>query len=571
MTGLLGAFFWLRWRLLLNGLRGGRRRDRIEQISRALAFSTPFIVAALSAGSIAGTLTAGLFIGRALAAGAIGPDMLLRTGALVLTFAMGFTIVLAIVSPLQSGPAESTRFLLLPITARAWHALDVVSRLLDPWIALLAPGLLALAAGLLAGGRAWAALVALAGGAAFVALLASLSSLLGRTAAWLLRDRRRSEVVALLVPLVLVMASFVPALLTLTRGDSESAPLPETTAETSAPRGPVDAPLLAIVFPPQAFGRALRDALAAGGPAGGEWLLALAGQTALIFGLSAAVHARMLGTGSDRGRRAARIDRAGFATLPGLGPGASAVAVAQARTTLRSVQGRMAVLLPGPIFAAVAAAALRSPRHEAIQAVAGLHGYLVLAAGALFGLFTMQNVMLNLFGTDRAGLTLQFLLPLDARHLARGKIAGCAIVYGAGVAVSLAAAILASPSGSPWLWFATMAGAAATFLLYSPFAIWLSALLPVYSDLSKLSRTSGGHKAHGAAAFAGMVLVPLLGLPAGIVIGVAGIGFDRPALAFVLACVWLALAALVARPLIDRASRTIPARQENLALVAQGR
>ena len=33
----LRAFVWLRWRLLVNSLRGGRKRDRLEEISRVLA------------------------------------------------------------------------------------------------------------------------------------------------------------------------------------------------------------------------------------------------------------------------------------------------------------------------------------------------------------------------------------------------------------------------------------------------------------------------------------------------------------------------------------------------------
>jgi hypothetical protein len=48
----LRAFIWLRWRLLANGLRGGRRRDTIEQISRSLQLFMPIILGVMSLGIV---------------------------------------------------------------------------------------------------------------------------------------------------------------------------------------------------------------------------------------------------------------------------------------------------------------------------------------------------------------------------------------------------------------------------------------------------------------------------------------------------------------------------------------
>ena len=82
------------------------------------------------------------------------------------------------------------------------------------------------------------------------------------------------------------------------------------------------------------------------------------------------------------------------------------MAFAQARTALRSVRGRLTVLLPGPMIAVLpvmlAQATTRSARDNwAIEVAA--HGHWVLGVSLLFALYSMQAFTMNLFGSDRAG------------------------------------------------------------------------------------------------------------------------------------------------------------------------
>ena len=172
----LRAMIWLRWRLLANALQGGRRRDRFEQVSRALALVVPLIVVGLSMGTVVAISVRGFLGGRAMATTLIEPALvtLFVRGALLAVAVLVLT--LAVTSPAQSALAQYTRLLLLPIHRRVLHLVEVLANLADPWLAFAAVGVLALAAGLVAGGRPEVALVALATGGVLLVLFAALGS-----------------------------------------------------------------------------------------------------------------------------------------------------------------------------------------------------------------------------------------------------------------------------------------------------------------------------------------------------------------------------------------------------------
>jgi hypothetical protein len=125
-----------------------------------------------------------------------------------------------------------------------------------------------------------------------------------------------------------------------------------------------------------------------------------------------------------------------------------------------------------------------------------------------------------------------------------------------------------TPTGSPWLWLATLAGGAATFALLAPAFVWLSALFPTASDLSK---TGPGGNPHALPMFGGTLLTLVIAAPAGLILTGGGLWLQQPALAFVVMLVWLAIAAALAMPLVTLASRAIGFRRENLVLVSGGR
>ena len=122
MIRLIGAFVWLRWRLLRNtlGVARANRRDSLEQLSRALAFVVPLVVVVLSLGSVAAMAVAGFIAGRVAGSGRIDPAIILLIVRAVLLFACVLLLVFAVLSPTQSALAQYTRLLLLPISKRPW-------------------------------------------------------------------------------------------------------------------------------------------------------------------------------------------------------------------------------------------------------------------------------------------------------------------------------------------------------------------------------------------------------------------------------------------------------------------
>jgi hypothetical protein len=175
---------------------------------------------------------------------------------------------------------------------------------------------------------------------------------------------------------------------------------------------------------------------------------------------------------------------------------------------------------------------------------------------------------MNLFGSDRSGLTRLFLVPATDVELARGKIAGCGLVFATAGALCVVVALIMSPNGPVSYWLATIVGAAATYALFSPVAIVCSTFFPVASDLSK---TGSGGNPHPLPMFGGTILTPVLAAPAAGVFLINWLWIRQPAAVLVLMIVWLAVAIVVAVPILGLASRAIAARRENLALVAQGR
>jgi hypothetical protein len=243
------------------------------------------------------------------------------------------------------------------------------------------------------------------------------------------------------------------------------------------------------------------------------------------------------------------------------------VAFAQIRTALRSVRGRLVVLAPGPLVGMLVMLFSRIPGEEWAGVLAA-RPYYAVGAIAVFGLYAMQAFTMNMFGSDRAGLTLHFLSPVADVDLARGKIAGCAMMLAAILALGVVVVLVVIPSGSPFLWLAAVAGGFATFLWLSPLFVWFSALFPVAADLSK---TGSGGNPHGLPMLLGTVLVLVVGAPAALVLIAAEFWLEQPAIGLALMAGWTLLSATVSWPLVSLASRTIGLRRENLAMVAQGK
>jgi hypothetical protein len=267
-------------------------------------------------------------------------------------------------------------------------------------------------------------------------------------------------------------------------------------------------------------------------------------------------------------RRRARSVHGGFPRLPGLSAAASAVAVVQARTALRTVRGRLVVLLPGPMFAVLGLVTRRMPDEFPGGDALGTHGPLLLGVQAVFSLYALLAFSMNQFASDRAGLTLQFLAPLRPVDLVRGKAVGCGLVFAAQLAVCVLCAWPLSRTGPFSEWLAVALGAVAAYALLSPLGALMSALFPVASDLRD---TSSKGSAHGIATLAGTAAVAVFAAPPALLQLFVHYGAGRPGLALLLTVAWAAVALTAAALLLPLAAAPIPRLREHLVLVAQGR
>ena len=563
----LRAIVWLRWRLLKNSLQS-TRRDSIEQVSRALALIVPLLIIALTAGTFISVSIVGFVSGSMMADGRLGPAPALLVVRLLVGL-MAFTILsLAVISPNQSSLSRYKRLLLLPIHRRVLHLIEVVASLADPWVAVVGAGLTTLGIGVIAGGRPMAGLAALVAGWLTLAVIVCGSSLAGFLVAWLMRDRRRGEMFTLVFVLSISVLSIVPALFSSSL-DSEQRPR-EGRPGQSINVQDLDRrlPVWTHYLPSELHGRTIRMALENDSAATAAGLAALAGQAFLLFVASAAIHRRMLDSlEGDQSRRRKKTVSFGFPRLPLLTPSASAIAWTMMRTAFRTVRGRLTIILPGPLLAILTAGFKNIP-DENWARHAGDYGFVLFGVMIFFSFYAMQALTMNMFGSDRAGLTMQLLAPVTNRQLAWGKIAGLAIVLSTGVTLSFIAAVLVSRPGPPAYWVAVLLGGVATFILIAPFAVWMSALFPVASDLSK---TGAGGNPHPLPMFAGIFVTAILAAPTVLILALSYFWLKSSLAAAGLATMWLVIACAIGIPLVNLASRTIGYRRENLAIVAQNR
>ncbi len=573
---ILRAFAWLRWRLLVNTIRSGERRDLLERISRTVGAIAPFAVGALSAGSIVAAGVLGFISGRALAGGLLAPASVILVLRVVLGVLVALTIILTVVAPTQTTMGSYTRLLLLPISRATLHVVEVAANLTDPWILMAVPGLTAFAIGLAVGGRPQAAILAAVAGIAFVLVLVSIGALVSFLLGWLLRSRRRGELFTLIFVLAVSMLSIMPALLSTERLSSRGRST-ETGATGRAARRSVPSVTLQQIdaslprwtrgVPSELYGAALNAAWQRRPSMAWLAVALLLAEAAALFGASYVVHGKMVGSlENEQGRRRRASRPLGGFDLPFVQPAVAAVALTYVRTVIRSVRGRLAILLPGPLLLAMSVILRRLPDlPSGITAVLS-RGDLIFGVGSVFALHALQPFTMNLFGTDRSGLTLLFLSPLSDRDLARGKVLGCGLLLALSMSLCLVGAALLAPAGVWSGWIAVPLAVFATWALLAPMAVWISALLPVAADLS---RAGAKGNPHPLAMLASLVLIMALIVPPVAIVVTANFWLLRPSLAPVLLIGWLGLALAVSWPLVDLASRSLGPRRENLALLVK--
>ncbi len=559
----LRAFAWLRWRLLLNGVRGSKRRDTLEQVSRVLALVAPAAIVVFSLGSIIALGAGGVIGGLALARGDSASEVVVIVSRAVLAAQLLIVTFMPLGVGTQTG-SKYARLLLLPISRRLLHFVEVQSGIADPWIFVIVPALLLMAGALMVGGAGVAGAIMLLGALGLLAVLLSLSALVSFLATWLMRDRRRAEWSTLAFVAVISVVGLLPHQFVgdAARGQREARAAGRKSEGFSIERMESALPRWTKALPSELYGQAMSAATAGRAPGRAmAWVGALWLQAAILYFLCGLVHQRLLDAGDGQARRRSGQPLAGLPRLPLLGHAASAVAAAQYRTGMKSVRGRLAVLLPGPMMGLLAIVLARTPEEAEWIARIPDYGHLVFGASLIFSVYAIQPFSMNQFASDRAGLTLQWLLPISARDLVLGKAAGTFGLFATAALLGLIVTTLTTGGGSVMLWLAVALAGCATFVTLAPIAASISALLPVAADLSK---TGSGGNPHGAAMLAGTFLVMIAAAPPGLILLVGPRFSDAATLAA--SAAWLGLVLVIAMPMLALASKLVTTRRENLYL-----
>ncbi|NIM00238.1 MAG: hypothetical protein GTN89_04960, partial [Acidobacteria bacterium] len=574
------AFLWMRWRVSRNAFRV-RRRDSLEQISRALGALAPFFLLLMLVPTVVFLGAMGLFLGWKM--GAAGTVLIWESvaflGARVGLAVMTIVVLIApMVRSARGTGSETTRLLLLPIRRTMLHGAEVIGALSDPWLGVIFPALVLFPLGLVIGGSVVGGLVALGGALLFITILMLAVSLASFLIALLFRKRKRAEMFTAVLIVVLSLSGLLFSL----AGERWENRIEERREARSA--GIEDAverdpsllasqhvdnklPLAAAFVPSESFAHLVDAGIAGRGAEAGLHFVVLLSWTGLLYVASRSAYSRLLET-PETGGASGKMG-AGFHTrrLPGVRPAVAAVAFATMRLALRTVRGKTAVYL-NFVITAMIYVILKGELAKTALPNGLSYGLGIGFAGGFFTLISLQPILANVFAVDSHGLTLQLLSPLSTADLLRGKIIGCALLVTISTALCFGIGFVLDPAGSPVLWFTSLMILASTFLLFIPLALLLSAVFPKVADLSRMGKDGNPQPIAGFVAF---LAVPLLVFPPGaaafFTLMVAKSTFLTAGIILAWLAICLGVYALTMRALVSLFER----RRENLLLVATGR
>ena len=557
MRRIFRAFLWMRWRVLVNSLERTGARDTLERFSVAIEKLGPIMALILLVPSGIALFVLGLIAGFGVATGSwLLPMQLVR---FFLLLGLALTIVGPIVLPTRDS-GNVVRLLLLPIPRVALYASQVAAALADPWIVLMVPVLVGVPIGLAVGLQFATALVALAAGAAFLLFVLGLTSLASSTIHLLLRDRRRGDIVMLVLVLVLPIAGLLPQFMM----------RPETkdgrrlTREERRELPPSPYAMAALRLAPYVPSEAYRHAVLGLRTSPRDAAIPLAQLTfvaMLVQFVGFAAFRRVLDMPISIGtRRAGTFGGLWDRVIPGLSPGASAVALTQLRLALRTPRGRATI--GSPLLMPIVLAALAYKGTGFPKWLMANGGLALATFGGLVAVLALIPLAMNQFAIDKAGFTRQMLTPLTIRDLLVGKAVGNGLIAAGPALFSLALAGVLLPGGHPALWIAVPLGLVASYMLLAPAAAALSAIFPKAVDLNSIG-TNGN--AHQAAGLLGMLAFVAANAPAVLLTYVALGVLRRPDLAPVFLLAWCAIAFGIAQLLFIPVRRLVASRVETLA------
>ena len=547
----------MRWRVLVNSLERTGSRDTLERFSVALEKLGPIVAIVLMVPSGIALFVIGITAGFGVATGSwILPMELIR---FFLLLGLALTVFGPIILPTRDS-GNVVRLLLLPIPRVALYVSQATAALADPWIALMVPLLVGVPIGLAIGLQFATAILALIAGAAFLLFVVGLTSLASSTLHLLLRDRRRGDIVMFVLVLILPMIGIIPQFFfkpdrvegrRLTHAERNA--LPPTPLASAAMR-------IAPYVPSEAY----RHAVVEGHSRATHAVVPLAslGLAAfLVQALGFAAFVRLLDMPLSLGtRRAGALGGLWDRVIPGLSPGASAVAFTQLRLALRTPRGRATI--GTPIVMPLLMAGLAYKGRFPPLLLAGGAGLALATFGSFIAILALIPLAMNQFAIDKAGFTRQMLTPLSISDLLVGKAVGNALIAAGPAIVCVILSGLIVPGGKPALWIALPLAVASTYLLVAPAAAALSAIFPKTVDLNSIGNNGNAHQAAG---LLGMLSFLASMVPSALLAVLAIKILNRPNLTPAFILVWCAVAFGISRVLFIPVRRLVANRVETLA------
>lgn len=579
----LRAFLWLRWRLMVNGLLGGRGRDVMAWFATWAAVLVRILLGVILLGAVTVlSLVAGVLASKMARPHGLGPDVAI----------LGFRVVLGVLSlvlvlfPLmtRSGGdlASAQRLRLLPIRGRHLDLFDIVGAFADPWMIGILPVPLVMTTVFWWHGRVLLGGVTLVAGVLLLTCLALASTVMRRVAALVLRDRRRAESAALLLivglmvlstgtvwiePLIEDSGVVEPNVVVVDEHGEEVQPATDTNPPESEAKKPRTEIKMARSFPAalqplpsELFVRALVGAMDTNHGVTSVCLAALAALCVALYFVARCLWHLTVGSPGISGRaRSSSRWIAGIDRLPGLSPAATAVAWAQVATALRTLPGKLALGMP-TLAMLVIVVPLRTALAKEDSFILDLFEGPQLALGVVaLTMLSIQPFTFNQFASDGEGLARQLLVPLRSRDLILGKAVGLGALALLSTLVAVLAVAALVGKGSLGSWLAIFLTALPVYLLMAPVSVVLSLYFPKAMDLGGLGNKS---KPHALAAFLGFlafgaVVSPVFGV---VIVGIGLLGAPWwTALTVGLFTVFTAVAALV---FLHFAAPVLPVRSE---------